>query len=179
MSVAWKLALSYAVRHPARMLLTSLAMIASACIVVWVVSSYDAMAMQFGKQASTYLGRYDFFIVPEDPNNPSVDEKLVESLRKDPAVAEATPVIQVRILRLVNPNAGPEDMGGGPGGPGGRGQGPGVKGQGPGAKGQGPGARGQMKQRGEERGERGEKGESPNRQISKSPNPMGPRGLAR
>lgn len=120
MSISWKLALSYAVRHPARMLLTSLAMVASACIVVWVVSGYDAVVSQFGEQASGYLGRYDFFIVPEDPKDASVDAGLVDALRQDPAVAEVTPVVQVQIKRLMNPNA-PEGMDGGPGGQGGLG----------------------------------------------------------
>jgi putative ABC transport system permease protein len=113
MSVAWKLAWSYALRHPARMLLTSLAMVASACIVVWVVSGYDALASQFGQQAAGYLGRYDFFIVPEDPKNASLDAGLVASLRQDPAVAEATAVAQVQIQRFMNPNAEPGEMGGG------------------------------------------------------------------
>lgn len=116
MSVAWKLALSYAVRHPTRMLLTSVAMVASACIVVWVVSGYDALRSQFGEQATGYLGRYDFFVVPEDPKAPFIDTNLVESLRKDPAVAEVMAVAQVQIQRLMNPNAGPGDQG-----PGGRG----------------------------------------------------------
>jgi putative ABC transport system permease protein len=157
MSVTWKLALSYSTRHPTRMILTSLAMVASACIVVWVVSSYDSLASQFGKQATNYLGRYDFFIVPEDPSNPSVDEKLVDALRRDPAVAEAIPVAQVQILRLVNPNAGPEPMGGGPG------------------MGGGPAAKGRAK------GEAAPISKSPNPQIPKSPEkgrrPGGPRGF--
>lgn len=117
MSVTWKLAASYAWHHPARMLLTSLAMVASACIVVWVVSSYDALSSQFGEQATEYLGRYDFFIVPEDPKDAAIDHSLVALLRKDPAVAEATPVAQVPLGRLINPNGGPprEGMSGGPG----------------------------------------------------------------
>lgn len=112
MRIACKLALAYAIRHPLRMFLTSLAMVASACIVVWVVSGYDALSSQFGDQAAEYLGRYDFFVVPEDPKDASVDESLVEPLRQDPAVAEVTPVIQVSV-QLMNPNAGGE---GGPGG---------------------------------------------------------------
>ncbi|MBN2216362.1 MAG: ABC transporter permease [Pirellulales bacterium] len=118
MSITWKLALSYAVRHPARMLLTSLAMVASACIVVWVVSGYDALASQFGQQASEYLGRYDFFVVPEDPNDPSISADLVAALAADPAVAEVAPVAQLD-ARLMNQNAGPGNsprpMGEGPG----------------------------------------------------------------
>lgn len=117
MGVTWKLALSYAVRHPTRMLLTSLAMVASACVVVWVVSSYDALASQFGEQATEYLGQYDFFIVPEDPNDASVNVDLVADLRKDPAVAAVVPVAQVQMKKVLNPNAEPGGMGGG-GGPG-------------------------------------------------------------
>lgn len=143
MRVAWKLALSYAVRHPMRMFLTSLAMVASACIVVWVVSGYDALASQFGDQAVGYLGRYDFFVVPEDPKDASVDTSLVESLRKDPAVAEATPAMQLE-ARILNPNAGPGGFSGagGPGGPGTFG-GPGGprKGVSPLPVGEGPGVR--------------------------------------
>lgn len=133
MRVVWKLALSYAVRHPLRLVLTSLAMIASACMVVWVVSGYDALASQFGGQAAGYLGRYDFFVVPEDPADAYVDTALVEQLRRDPAVAEVTPVAQLD-TRLLNPNAGPGGFGG-PGGP----AGPGVSDGGPGGFGGGPG----------------------------------------
>ena len=116
MKIAFKLALAYAVRHPMRMFLTSLAMVASACIVVWVVSGYDALASQFGEQAAEYLGRYDFFIVPEDPSDASLDPGLVESLQKDPAVAEVAPAIQLAV-KIINPNGPPPGMGG-PGGPG-------------------------------------------------------------
>lgn len=113
MTVAWKLAVSYAVRHPARMLLTSLAMVASACIVVWVVSSYDALSSQMGEQATEYLGRYDFFIVPEDAKDPAVDAGLVALLQQDPDVAEATLAAQVQLKGFINRNAEPD----GPGGP--------------------------------------------------------------
>lgn len=133
MRVAWKLALSYALGRPLRMLLTSLAMIASACMVVWVVSGYDALVSQFGGQASEYLGRYDFFVVPEDPQDATLALELVDLLRQDSAVAEVTPVTQVAI-QLLNPNAGPggpgEGIGGGMGG--GPGSGRGGKGGGPG-----------------------------------------------
>jgi putative ABC transport system permease protein len=114
MKIAFKLAFSYAVQHPARMLLTSLAMVASACIVVWVVSGYDALATQFGEQATEYLGRYDFFIVPEDPKDATLDTELVDALRRDPNVAEVAPVAQLTMKQFINPNAEP----GGPGGPG-------------------------------------------------------------
>lgn len=113
MKVAWKLAIAYAMRHPARMVLSSLAMVASACIVVWVVSGYDALSSQFGDQAQEYLGRYDLFVVPEDPSDPFVDVGLVASLRKDPRVAEVAPVAQIPV-QLLNPKAArgePSDFG--------------------------------------------------------------------
>ena len=103
MKVAWKLALSYVVRHPMRMLLTSLAMVASACIVVWVVSGYDALVAQFDDQAEEYFGRYAFFIVPEDPENAFLDTDLAETLRQDPAVADVTAMAQIHIDSVKNP----------------------------------------------------------------------------
>ena len=118
MKAAWKLALSYALRRPMRMLLTSTAVVASSCIVVWVVSGYDALRSQFGEQATEYLGRYDFFIVPEDAGDARIDTDLVAALREDPDVAEVEAVMQVRAQRLMNPNAGPGGPGmGGRGGP--------------------------------------------------------------
>lgn len=111
MSVTWKLALSYALRHPTRIALTSLAMIASACIVVWVVSGYDALVSQFDEQAAEYLGKYDFFIVPEDPEHAHLDTELVAALQKDPAVAEVTPVMQVPIQKFITTNADEDTSG--------------------------------------------------------------------
>lgn len=172
MSVAWKLAIAYAVRHPVRMLLTSLAMVASACIVVWVVSGYDALASQFGDQAAEYLGRYHFFVVPEDPRNPSLDSALVDALKQDPAVADVVPVAQLS-MRLVNPNGGPAGFGGGPGGPGGFGGGPGGKTGG--ASGGGPGAPGGNPGGGPGRAPASEKGSLPG--AEKRGGPGGPRGM--
>ena len=94
MKIAWKLTSAYAWRHPARMFLTSLAMVASACVVVWVVSGYDAIVSQFGNRTSEYLGRYDLFVVPDSVEESYIVPELVESLRKDPAIAEFEPVLQ-------------------------------------------------------------------------------------
>jgi len=111
MRIAWKLSLAYAWRHPARMLLTSLAMIASACMVVWVVSSYDAMVSQFGDRATEYLGRYDLFIVPDSAEDSFVPADLIASLRSDPSVAELVPSLQWSVRVQTDKPGGP-DMGG-------------------------------------------------------------------
>jgi len=103
MKLTWKLTLAYAWRHPARMLLTSLAMIASACVVVWVVGSYDAMAGKFGDTASEYLGRYDLFVVPDATKEQEsyISPDLIAWLRKDAAIAECEPVLQASVKSAV------------------------------------------------------------------------------
>ncbi|MFT3881119.1 MAG: ABC transporter permease [Gemmatales bacterium] len=80
--------------HPARLILTTLAVIASACIVVWVVSGYDALLSQFDDNANKYLGRYDIILLP---NGPGFPPQLREDLANDPLVAEANPVVQSRV----------------------------------------------------------------------------------
>jgi hypothetical protein len=94
MNVSRKLALAYAWRNPARMLLTSLATIASACVVVWVVSGYDASVGQCGSKATEYLGRYDLFLVPDSAEDSSLPAELVAALNKDSAVAQWEPALQ-------------------------------------------------------------------------------------
>ena len=89
MRIVWRLAAAYARQHPARWALTSLAVIAAACMVVWVVSGYDALVSQFDDEAEKYLGRYDLVIVPDSTRNPVIAAGLLEVLRRDPAVAEA------------------------------------------------------------------------------------------
>lgn len=104
-------------RHQARrMVLTILATVASACIVVWVVSGYDSLIEKFDEFADVYLGRYGFMVVPYTAgqegrgtgalNNPALnnrsnepavrfDAALADELRKDPAVAAIDPILQV------------------------------------------------------------------------------------
>ena len=104
------------VRHQAkRMLLTILATIAAACVVIWVVSGYDALIQKFDEFSDVYLGRYDFVIVPytfgqegrgtgalnnRALNNKSndvpvrFDVNLLNELRGDPAIASVDPILQ-------------------------------------------------------------------------------------
>lgn len=97
MNITWKLALSYARHHPARMLLSSLAMIAAACVVVWVVSGYDAIVSQFADNSTEYLGRYDMFLVPDSLQDSYIPADLIEKIRSDEAVSELEPVMQATI----------------------------------------------------------------------------------
>lgn len=119
MSILFKLILADARRHPARMALTSLAMIAAACMVIWVVSGYDTLIGQFGEFASKSFGRYELIVVPDQPRsqNPmapargpqrSVPPEMVKFLRTDPAIAVADPVMQARVtVRKLDPASRP------------------------------------------------------------------------
>jgi putative ABC transport system permease protein len=107
------------------MLLTSLAMIASACVVVWVVSGYDAMVSRFGDRATEYLGRYDLFLVPDSLAESSISLELIDAIRKDSAVAELEPALQATVrveadkpIEMNIGMEGPEMAGPGRGGPG-------------------------------------------------------------
>jgi putative ABC transport system permease protein len=140
MKLAWKLAFAYAWRHPARMLLTSIAMIASACVVVWVVSGYDALASKFGDTASEYLGRYDLFVIPDSLQESDISTSLIAEMRQDPAIAEFEPVMQTVVRVQSDAISGPGMGGPGMGGPGRGGRGGGGRGMGgPGASGPGEG----------------------------------------
>lgn len=125
MKIAWKLAFAYAVHHPARMILTSVAMIASACVVVWVVSGYDALASKFGDTAQEYLGRYDLFVVPDSTDEAFLSPDFIAQLKEDSDIAQFEPVMQT-VIRVQ-----PDSMRGLGMGIGGRGR-PGMGGPGTG-----------------------------------------------
>jgi putative ABC transport system permease protein len=113
MRIIGKLVLAQVGQHPGRMILTSLAIMAAACVVVWVVSGYDALVGQFDSFASDYLGRYDLIVLPEVKgvsDIPQLSSELVNEMSRDPAVAEINPVMQIR-ARITNPNLPPEEQG--------------------------------------------------------------------
>lgn len=130
MRLLWRLVFAEVRQHPARMALTSLAMIAAACMVVWVVSGYDALMAQFDSFASHSLGRYELLLLPEAPRvmpgmlppERYVSSELLAALREDPAVAVADSVMQTRaMVRRFDPAQPTPDATGGRGGGGARG----------------------------------------------------------
>ncbi|MBX7075495.1 MAG: ABC transporter permease [Pirellulales bacterium] len=97
MKTAVMLALANARRRPARLLLTTLAMIAASALVVWTVSGYDALVSGFDEQTTEYLGRYDYFLSPNsDESAPRLKEWLT-ALADDPDVEAADPVLQATV----------------------------------------------------------------------------------
>ena len=93
MGVVTRLALAELRRRPGRLVVTSLAVVASAAVVVWVVSGYDALIEKIGEVGEEYLGRYDGAV-----SAPALDPQLLEALRADPDLSELEPVRQVRIV---------------------------------------------------------------------------------
>lgn len=109
MSIVLRLVLANLRQHPARLLLASAAVIAAACVVVWVTSGYDALLAQFDEFADEYLGRYQLIVVPEVPKRQlmpggqgaaPIDPKLIDLLRQDPAVAALDPLVQSRVKQV-------------------------------------------------------------------------------
>lgn len=94
-----RLVIAQAIRQPARIVLASLAVIASACAVAWVVSGYEALISQFDENAAKYLGRYDLIVTASggSPDSiPDVPAELIASLEQDSAVLEVNPISQSR-----------------------------------------------------------------------------------
>src|SRR5436309_2329805 len=94
--VVARLAIAQARRRPGRVLLACLSTIAAACVVVWVVSGYDALVEQFGGLGEEYVGRYEMLLLPTQGEAPGgmpgrataqLPKDLLEAIRSDPAVA--------------------------------------------------------------------------------------------
>jgi putative ABC transport system permease protein len=101
--VVGKLVVAQARQRPGRVLLTSLSTIAAACIVVWVVSGYDALVGQFGGLGEEYVGRYEMLLLPTrgeaaggmgSRGSSAFSKDLLEAIRRDPTVAVADPVFE-------------------------------------------------------------------------------------
>jgi len=116
-------------RHWVRLLLTSLATAASACLVIWVIGGYDALVGRSGALAERLLGPYDAILqtrraAAEYPSDSvlaeALDPQVLERLRRDPDVAGVEPVMAVRTRMLypVRPPGGRPAGSRGPAGPG-------------------------------------------------------------
>lgn len=109
MKTVLSLSIAYLRERPLRLILTSLATMAAAAMVVWVVSGYDALLGTFDRYSNLALGRYPLSVAPishfsqDAPGAiPSHAEKFVPSellgrLRADPAVEVADPMWAVRM----------------------------------------------------------------------------------
>lgn len=117
MKTSFYLAAAWVREHPLRIVLTALATAAAAAMVVWVVSSYDAMLGTFDQYSNLALGRYPLSVAPiqhfsqQAPGAiPSHAEKhlpqeAATTLKTDAAVAAADPMwsLQERVMPVIPP----------------------------------------------------------------------------
>lgn len=93
MGVVYRLTLAEIRRRPGRLLVTSLAVVAAAAAVVWVVSGYDALSEKIEEVGEPYHGRYDAWVCGS-----SLPAELAAGLSADPDVAEVAPALQVQVV---------------------------------------------------------------------------------
>lgn len=97
MKKVWKLAISFVREHPARLILTSLATVAAAGMVIWIAAGYDSLLRTFDVWANKALGRYELSIAPiATEGKPTVPPAVLEAMRADPQVADTCPMWMTR-----------------------------------------------------------------------------------
>ena len=111
LTVVLRLVAAHVRQRPGRVLMTSVSTVAAACVVVWVVSGYDALVGQFGGMGEEYVGRYEFLLVPARDRevaptgfgrSAQLPAELIDQIRRDPAVATIDPVYETG-LRAAKP----------------------------------------------------------------------------
>ncbi|MFA4985204.1 MAG: ABC transporter permease [Candidatus Brocadiia bacterium] len=105
MSLVVKLAIAFLREHPIRIVLTSIATIASVCMVVWVASNYDTILHSYDVYANKTFGCYPLSVAPiSNAKDEGVPIEVMEALKADPDVASIEPMWVLRALvRSVNP----------------------------------------------------------------------------
>lgn len=115
---AFRLVLAHIRYRPTRVLLALGSTIAAACVVVWVVSGYDALIARFEEFSDHYLGRYQLIVLPQSDssvptigfgrNSVRLTADSLKELRQDPALVHVDPVLQSR-ARITKTNPDPAD----------------------------------------------------------------------
>ena len=108
-----KLAMGFLRQHPVRLFLTVFATVAATCLVLWMVSGYEALLRSYDVFAERALGRYTLSVDPISRKwDRQVLPEIVEALRADPDVTAAEPmwaervVIQSQAVKLQAPPPG-------------------------------------------------------------------------
>lgn len=93
MNKVFKVAWANFREHPARVALTTFATAASACLVIWIASGYEALLKTFDEYSNVAFGRYSLAVAPIASAKPgAVPPEVAADLRADPAVAAADPM---------------------------------------------------------------------------------------
>ena len=98
MKAVFTLALAYLKAYRVRSVLTSLAIAASVCLVVWVSSAYDTLLVTFDEYADQALGRFPLCVAPIGTNSAlGVESDALSLLRDDPRVLSVEPMWARRV----------------------------------------------------------------------------------
>ncbi len=113
MKTVLKLAIRFLQQHPFRLFLTVCATAAATCLVLWVVSGYEAILRSYDVFANRALGRYALSVDPISRKwDRQVLPEIVEALRNDPDVIAADRmwaervVVQSEVVKLKAPPPG-------------------------------------------------------------------------
>lgn len=113
MKTVVKMASAFLRQHPVRSFLTMFATASATCLVLWMVSGYEALLASYNVYAQRALGRYTLSVDPISRKfDRQVPPEVVEALRGDPAVKIVEPmwaervVIQSRAVKLQAPPPG-------------------------------------------------------------------------
>lgn len=99
-----RLALAFLRERKTRTALTTVAIAAAVCMVIWVASSYEALHKTYDEFSNLALGRYELTIAPISTDESDfVSPEVLQPLRDDPAVASVDPMWAKRIA-IQNPN---------------------------------------------------------------------------
>ena len=108
-----KLAIGFLRHHPVRLFLTVSATAAATCLVLWMVSGYEALLRSHDVFAERALGRYSLSVDPISRKwDRQVPPEVVEALRNDSDVSAAEPmwaervVVQSKAVKLQAPPPG-------------------------------------------------------------------------
>jgi putative ABC transport system permease protein len=102
-----RLALAFLRERSTRTALTTVAIAAAVCMVIWVTSSYEALHKTYDEFSNLALGRYELTIAPiSADDNDFVSADVMQPLLDDPAVAAVDPMWAKRIA-IQTPNLPP------------------------------------------------------------------------
>ncbi|MFG0264823.1 MAG: FtsX-like permease family protein [Rhodopirellula sp. JB055] len=102
-----RLALAFLRERTTRTTLTTVAIAAAVCMVIWVSSSYEALHKTYDEFSNLALGRYELAIAPiSGDEHDFVTPDVLQPLRDDPAVVAVDPMWAKRIA-IENSNLPP------------------------------------------------------------------------
>lgn len=97
MFFTFKLSLLNWWRHPGRLILTGLAMMAAAAVVAWIVAGYDAILAQAQDDQENAFGDADLLVLRPASQDRSLPAGLRDAVAAEPAVSGVTALVSLEV----------------------------------------------------------------------------------